>query len=240
MHALARQVEARTERLAAASVEGLYADPFWFARYGEERARRFGGEDAVFHVRYLVQALDAEDAGILERYAKWLQGLLVPRGMCSLHIDAHFAGLHAALVHEGLAQPPLALDYVRAARTALLWPEGPAHAVHEALPALVAHGVRALSPPEAPSSPADARLGLEDELRLQLSYLMDAMGAQRPALFLTHVRWYAGFWPRRGLGCGYRELLECLEVALIEHLSDWKVPRVTVAMGLTELQKEHS
>lgn len=215
------------ERLAAASVEGLYTDPFWFARYGEERTRRFGGEDAVFHVRYLVQALDAGEVGILERYARWLQGLLVPRGMCSLHIAANFEGLHAALVQEGLTQPPLALEYVRAARAALQWPEGSARAVQDALPALVAHGVRTLAP----------GVRLEGELRLQLSYLMDALGAQRPALFINHVRWYAGFWPQRGFDCGYRELLECLEVALMKHASGWKVPQVTVAMGLTELQK---
>ncbi|RYZ34189.1 MAG: hypothetical protein EOO71_39840, partial [Myxococcaceae bacterium] len=60
------QVEARTAPIASASVQALYEDPFWAARYGLQRARRFGDEDAVFHVRYLVQALDAARPAILE------------------------------------------------------------------------------------------------------------------------------------------------------------------------------
>lgn len=235
MASLARQVEERQERLAAASVEGMYADPFWFARYGEARARRFGGEDAVFHVRYLVQALDASDAGILERYARWLQGLLVTRGMCSLHIDTHFLGLRDALEHEGLTQPPEALEYMDAARAALVWPEGPANAVHQELPQLLPQTARALAPPGEPPPPA-----LETELRLQFSYLMDALGTQRPALFVEHVRWYAGFWPRRGLERGFRELLAAMEQALIHSPTASKTPRVTVAMGLTALEKDPS
>lgn len=235
MASLARLVEARQEWLAAASVQGMYADPFWFARYGEARARRFGGEDAVFHVRYLVQALDANDVGILERYARWLQGLLVPRGMCSLHIDTHFRGLRAALVREGLTQPSQTLEYMDAACAALVWPEGPAHAVHQDLPRLLPEATLHLTPPGEPPPSA-----LEAELRLQFSYLMDALGTQRPALFVEHVRWYAGFWPQRGLGRGLRELLEAMEQALIQSSPASETPRVTVAMGLTALEKEPS
>ena len=232
MLSLARQVESLRERIAAASVEGLYADPFWFARYGEARARRFGGEDAVFHVRYLVQALDGHDAGILERYARWLQGLLVPRGMCSLHIDSHFQGLSEALVEEGLTEPSEALRYVQAARDTLLWPEGPAHTVHQALPQLIPDTLRPLCPTSEPP-PRE----LEAEVRLHFSYLMDALGAQRPHLFVEHVRWYAGFWSRRALRCGFRELLEALEAALLQSTPTSPIPRVTVALGLTALEK---
>jgi hypothetical protein len=239
MQSLAREVERRMQRLAEASVADLYEDPFWFARYGEERARRFGDEDAVFHVRYLVQALEAKDAGVMERYARWLQGLLVPRGMSSRHIAAHFQGLHAALVREGLTQPPEALEYVRAAESALEWPEGPARVVHEALPGLVPQTLAELSVREgALTRGQEIRLG--DELLLQLSYLMDALGSRRPGLFAEHVRWYAGFWPRRDLRCSYRGLLEALEAALARDVSLSELPRVTVATGLTALEKEQT
>ena len=239
MQSLAREVERRMQRLAEASVSELYEDPFWFARYGEERARRFGGEDAVFHVRYLVQALEAKDAGVMERYARWLQGLLVPRGMSSRHIAPHFQGLQSALVREGLTQPPEALEYMRAAETALDWAEGPARAVHEALPRLVPQTLAELSAREgALTRGQEIRLG--DELLLQLSYLMDALGTQRPGLFAEHVRWYAGFWPRRDLRCSYRGLLEALEAALARDVSVSELPRVTVATGLTALEKEQS
>lgn len=236
MQSLARQVEARTQRLAELSVQDLYDDPFWFARYGEERARRFGGEDAVFHVRYLVQALDARDAGVMERYARWLQGLLVPRGMCSRHIALHFHGLHEALVREGLGEPPEALIFVRAAEAALDWPEGPAREVREAAPALVAHAVRELAA-RSPLTPGqETRLG--EELLLQLSYLMDALGTKRPGLFVEHVRWYADFWPQRKQSCEFPVLLEALEAALAWRTTASDMPRVTVATGRTALDKE--
>ncbi|ATB30182.1 hypothetical protein [Melittangium boletus] len=236
MKTLAREVEARMERLAAASVGELYADPFWFARYGEARARRFGSEDAVFHVRYLVQALETSDAGVMERYARWLQGLLVPRGMSSRHIAAHFQGLHDALVHEGLTHPPRALEYVRAAEQALHWPEGPAHDLGLALPRLVPLTLRLLASGEGRSE-RDA--GLEEEVQLQFSYLQDALGTGRTGLFVDHVRWYAGFWPRRRLRGDYRTLLQAMEAALARDASLPELPRVTVAMGLTALDEEH-
>ena len=236
MITLARRVEERTARLAATSVEGLYADPFWYARYGEARAQRFGNEDAVFHVRYLVQALDTGDAGVMERYARWLQGLLVPRGMSSRHIAQHFQGLRAALVREDLVEPPQALDCVRAAEQALHWPEGPAHLVESALPQLVPAALDALSPP---GDTLHARAALEEEVRLQFSYLADALGTHRTGLFVDHVRWYAGFWARRGLRCDYGTLLRALETALIQEPSLAELPRVTVALGLTALEEEH-
>lgn len=239
MQSLAREVEGRTQRLAEASVAHLYEDPFWFARYGEERARRFGGEDAVFHVRYLVQALDAKDAGVMERYARWLQGLLVPRGMSSRHLATHFQGLHDALVREGLTQPPLALEYMRAAEAALDWPEGDARAVHTARAELVRDTLRELSAREGAPTPGQAGR-LEEEVLLQLSYVMDAMGTKRPGLFLEHARWYAGFWPKRDVRYTYRGLLESLEGALARNPSVSELPRATVATGLTALRKEQS
>lgn len=238
MQSLIRQVETHTQRLAELSVQGIYDDPFWFARYGEERARRFGGEDAVFHVRYLVQALDARDVGVMERYARWLQGLLVARGMCSRHLAWHFHGLHDALVREGLGEPPEALRYMRAAEAALDWPEGPAREVREAAPTLVAQAVRELANRGALTPGQEPRLS--EELHLQLSYLMDALGSKRPGLFMEHVRWYADFWPQRKQGCEYPVLLEALEAALARQALPSEMPRVTVATGLTALRKEPS
>jgi hypothetical protein len=238
MQSLIRQVETRTQRLAELSVRDMYDDPFWFARYGEERARRFGGEDAVFHVRYLVQALEAQDVGVMERYARWLQGLLVARGMSSRHLAQHFHGLHEALVREGLGEPPEALRYVRAAEAALDWPEGPARELREAAPSLVAHALRALAQRGTLTPGQETRLA--EELHLQLSYLMDALGSKRPGLFVEHVRWYSDFWPQRGQSCDYPLLLEALEAALVKEAVPSDMPRVTVATGLTALREEPS
>jgi hypothetical protein len=203
------EVEARTATLAPASIQPLYADPFWDARYGPQRARRFGGEDAVFHIRYLVQALDAARPAILEDYARWLRTLLVTRGMCSRHLDQHFAGLAHALDAEGFGPDSLPGTYVQAARQALHHPTGPAHALEAA--ELAGAVVRPLQDASAPGKHAR----LEEEARLHLSYLSDALALGRADLWDAHLQWYAGFWPRRGLEpLTFFQFLDALDAAL--------------------------
>lgn len=196
MEPLSRLVEAKASRLATASVAPLYKDPFWEARYGADRAHRFGDEDAVFHVRYLVQALDEQRPSIMVGYVHWLRTLLVSRGMCTRHLDSHFAGLAQALEAEGWGPGTQPQDYVRAAREALHYTEGPAQRLEQDAPEL-AHAVAGrltlyIHPEDRPR--------LEEELQLQLSYLADALASGRPEIMGDHVRWYVGFWPRRGFG----------------------------------------
>ncbi|AFE07759.1 hypothetical protein COCOR_07812 [Corallococcus coralloides DSM 2259] len=207
------QVEARTAPIASASVQALYEDPFWAARYGIQRARRFGDEDAVFHVRYLVQALDASRPAILEDYARWLRTLLVTRGMCSLHLDQHFDGLARALQAEGFGPGSLPHTYVQSARQALHYQEGPAHAVESDAAAIISAVVRRTEGP----LPTGSRPRLEQEVRLQLSYLSDALALERADLWDAHLQWYAGFWPQRGL-CPLTLLqtLDALKAALVD------------------------
>jgi hypothetical protein len=213
MESLSRQLEARADRLATASVQWMYQDPFWEARYGAERARRFGGEDAHFHVRYLLQALAEERPSVLEGYASWLRTLLVSRGMCTLHLDQNFAGLQAALAAEGFGSDSPAHTYVQAARAALHYPPGPASTLQDLAPELARRAAQELLP--VVPSPLHARL--QEELLLQLSYLADAVGTSRPELFTQHVHWYEGFWPRRDFGTlSFARLLTALETALVE------------------------
>jgi hypothetical protein len=211
MEPLSRQLEARAERLATASVEWMYQDPFWEARYGAERARRFGGEDARFHVRYLVQALAEQRPSVMEGYARWLRTLLVSRGMCTLHLDQNFAGLQAALATEGFGLDSPAHAYVQAARGALRYAEGPARALQEHAPELARHAAQAL----LPQVPAALHLRLEEELMLHLSYLADALALGTPEFFARHTGWYKGFWPLRELGgLPFEHLLAALQATL--------------------------
>ncbi|WP_224368669.1 hypothetical protein [Hyalangium versicolor] len=211
MESLSRQLEERADRLARASVEWMYEDPFWEARYGIERARRFGGEDAQFHVRYLVQALREQQTSVMEGYAQWLRTLLCSRGMCSLHLDQNFAGLQAALATEGFGPNSPAHAYVQAARDALRYTAGPARTLQERAAELARRTTRALSA----EVPASLQSRLEAELLLHLSYLQDAVGLQHPEFFERHVEWYQGFWPRRELGVlPFPRLLEALAAEL--------------------------
>jgi hypothetical protein len=191
----------------------MYQDPFWEARYGPERARRFGGEDAQFHVRYLVQALAEQRPSVMEGYAVWLRPLLVSRGMCTLHLDQNLAGLQAALAAEGFGPDSPAHAYVQAARAALRYPPGPARVLQDETPELARRAAQALSAEVPPA----LQPRLEEELRLQLSYLADAVGTERPELFTQHVHWYAGFWPRRELGgLTFSRVLEILADTLTQ------------------------
>jgi hypothetical protein len=211
MESVSREVEAKGEVLARASVEGMYADPFWEARYGA-RARRFGGEDALHHVRYLVQALATGRPAVMADYARWLRTLLIARGMCSLHLDENFAGLARALEAQGFAPGGPAHACVQAARDALRYTEGAAGALQAASEALARQVAGQLV------AESLGRERVEMELRLQLSYLADALGAGRPELFAEHCRWYAGFWPRREFGgLAFSRVLGALEEALLGH-----------------------
>jgi hypothetical protein len=217
MESLSRQLQSHADRLATASVEWMYQDPFWEARYGAERARRFGSEDAHFHVRYLVQAVAEHRPSVLEGYAVWLRALLVARGMCTLHLDQNFAGLQAALAAEGFGPECPAQAYVQAARAALRYMEGSARTLQELAPELAHRAVVALGQAVPPALHAR----LEEELLLHLSYLADAVGTKRPELFERHVRWYSDFWPRRELGeLSFPRLLAALEASLAVTLSD--------------------
>ena len=217
MEPLSRQLESRADRLANASVEWMYQDPFWEARYGAERVRRFGSEDAHFHVRYLVQALAEQRPSVLEGYAVWLRTLLVTRGMCTLHLDQNFAGLQAALASEGFGPDSPAQTYVQAARAALHYPQGNARTVQDLAPQLAHRAVQVLGADAPPSLHAR----LEEELLLHLSYLADAVGTGRAELFTQHVRWYMNFWSRRELGAlTFPRLLSALEASLASSLTD--------------------
>ncbi|MBS2020478.1 MAG: biliverdin-producing heme oxygenase [Deltaproteobacteria bacterium] len=127
---LADEVRTHAPTIAARVTDATLADPFWTKRYGA-RGRRRTEEDAAFHVEYLVQALVARDAELVRRYARWLEGLLTTRGMCTLHIDENLARVGAAVVNT--VPRAFAIDgYVKAARAALLYPGGAAREIQSA------------------------------------------------------------------------------------------------------------
>jgi hypothetical protein len=235
MEILTREIEARAPRLALASVEWMYQDPFWEARYGSERARRFGNEDALFHVRYLMQALTEERPSVMEGYATWLRKLLVSRGMCTLHLDQNLAGLQAALAAEGLGPGSPAQAYVQAARNALRYPADLARLLQERAPELahrIAQELLAVVP--APLQPR-----LEQELLIHLSYLADAAGMGNPESFARHLDWYKGFWPRRVFGeLSFDRLLAALGAVLGASLPNHD--EVKAVFAAARLQKEKS
>ncbi|MBX3215388.1 MAG: hypothetical protein KF850_25350 [Labilithrix sp.] len=195
--ALADRLRADKGRLAVRVVDEMFAeDPFWADRYAA-RGRRFAEEDLGYHVEYLAQALVARDAGVLERYARWLQSVLTARGMCTAHLDESFARLATAIAEVELEEERLVPAYLGAARRALSYPDGAARALQDASGAIAARAVSLVAerfPLEADSASVGA-----DVARL-LAYAADALALARPATLAAYLAWRADHVRRSGDG----------------------------------------
>lgn len=200
MSALVHALEARAPELSKRVLDQMYLDPFWMERFGA-RGRLKAEEDSRFHVAYLVQALLANDAGIMLSYTRWLQNLLVSRGMCSSHIDENFALLEQALADE-VAQSEPARVLLREARAALRYEAGPARELQELAAQLVRDGVESLleKQPSWQSRFQDgARAALAKDLAQHVDYLADAIAAGRLELFSNYVSWVGELLQRRAV-----------------------------------------
>jgi len=177
----------------------MIQDPFWQARYGD-RADTNMRQDSVFHLRYLREALVAGSPEVLENYTRWLQELLLARGMCSLHIAENYDRLARAITERWSALAPPAVDLLAAAKAALS-PTGGAAALVDRNADDIASTASALEP------------AAWTHVRHLASYLVDALAFHPPDRFAAHARWLDGF-----LGGGQvATLLESLQSAIARH-----------------------
>lgn len=180
--ALAERIAATAPAIARSTTEAMYRDPFWDARFGS-RGRARAEEDAAFHLQYLVTSLRADDPNIFAEYARWLRDLLVPRGMCSLHVARHFGEVGNALQSSlGPDQASPASEILERGTRALEYPSGPANAVGQARQDIADATVRRL---ESDSVPPPSR----DDLLQHLSYLADTLHSKLAGSFVA----YRGF-----------------------------------------------
>lgn len=201
MSDVADRLEAQADRLAADSLNAMYADPFWQERFGEA-GRRFAEQDSRHHVNYLVEALRTGSPETLAGYARWLQSVLTTRGMCTAQIADHFEQLRRAIAAADLGDTDPAGNYLTAGQAALRYPTGPGRSVQDAAGALTDAVVRRVAgtfPDWVAENPATCR----DDVRSLLSYLADAVALGRPELYAGHVRWLAGFYQRHHRPDGY-------------------------------------
>ena len=198
---LADRLRAEKGRLATRVVDEMFANPFWTERFGA-RGRRFAEEDLGYHVEYLVQAVVARAAGGMERDARWLPGVLTSRGMCTIHLADSFVQLDRAIA-ETVPDAAAAHSYLAVARTALLYPEGPARELQEAAARI---GVRVVDTLHTRHPDWVARWGARgralclEDVGYHIAYIADAMALDRPRLFRDYVAWIDGFLRRRGVG----------------------------------------
>jgi methanogenic corrinoid protein MtbC1 len=73
--------------------------PEWLLKYGE-RARKFGIEDAQFHIDFLRGAVEAGSIQAFEDYCEWAAGLLQSRAIASHFLVENLTQIEAALRSE--------------------------------------------------------------------------------------------------------------------------------------------
>jgi hypothetical protein len=222
--ALADRLEARRDELARAALAVMLNHEFWQARFGE-RARRHGLQDGLYHVAYLCEALRAGSPAPLEHYARWLQGVLTTRGMCSRHLADNFATLAEAIGRADVAEAEPAFRYLARATEALRYDDEAPRAVQDASWALAGGVVAALAEPGWTEA---QRARHVDDLRYHIDYLADAVALARPQLFAAYVAFIAGFLEQRGVP---RALLRRALELLTQQLASTLSPRTAAACG---------
>ena len=210
MSTLIERLESSAAELARRSIAEMYDNPFWQERFGA-RGREHAERDGAYHMSYLIQALAARDASVLTHYARWLQTLLVSRGMSSRHIAENFERLARAIRKE-VAEPEPALELLAAAIGALVYDGGPARELQKLSAPLARVVVDELERSHtawfaaASSYPSLAslesieqaeRARFEGEVLDFIAYLADALNAARPELFVRHALWTSAYQVRR-------------------------------------------
>jgi hypothetical protein len=192
------------ENVRAVLVDGVLADmypnPFWDDRYGP-RGRRLCQEDNHHHLNYLIAAIRTGASDAMTHYYKWLQTLLVSRGMSTYHIRQNMERMEArlrALLPEAW---PAIEPYHHSGYRGLAY-EQPACQALAAHAAQIAEATTArmyaANPVWEQQFGARGRaLCLEDNL-YHLSYLQDTIGVDTPNHFRDYHDWLAGFLGRRG------------------------------------------
>lgn len=213
--ALADRLESMKETLGLQVIEAMYAsNPFWEERFGK-RGRRHADQDAGYHLSYLGSALRIGSASVMTEYARWLQGVLVSRGMCSRHLAENFARMREAIGAAGIPDADEAVELLRSAEDALVHREGLAQRVETAAPGIAAAVATALLAVQSEWQATwgdRARARCEDDVRYHLAYLADAVHSARPELFADHEVFVASTFARRGWQPRrLEELLEALE-----------------------------
>lgn len=234
--ALVQRLEERSMQLTSRVLAEMYQNPFWMERFGE-RGRTNSEKDGNYHLSYLKQALIASDPGIMTGYARWLQSLLVNRGMCTAHIAENFARLEHAIADEiSDAQP--AVDLLRAARDALVYAGGPARELQDLSAGMADAAVAALYRP-LPGQDARAedtgRKRCHEDMLYHLTYLADAIALGRGELFVSYVAWISGFLGRRNVPPSHLRLaLQWIEQHLAQEAHASEALRVVAGSALDQ------
>lgn len=192
MSEIATIIEREGRALSQKVLDEMYRDPFWGERYGD-RGRRHANEDSDFHLRYLARALAAGDAGVLRRYAVWLREVLATRGMCTRHLDENFRLLAREIASQPWPDRERAVQYLGAARDALLHEATDARLLQQRTEALGEAVAREFTRQRPHGWKRDDRGegALRDDAANYVSYVADALAFGKADTLVAHTQWLA-------------------------------------------------
>ena len=198
---LCARIEAVREQLVERVLADLYPNPFWDDRYGQ-RGRQLCREDNHYHLDFMVASIRLNSPSALADYYKWLQLLLVRRGMCTYHIRQNMDQMGQHLEALLPMDWPLIGVFHRAGYTGFHYDHPGCQALAERQEAIAesttAHMYASNSFWEQEFGPRGRALCREDNL-YHLSYLQDSLGADAPRLFGTYLDWLTEFLGKRGV-----------------------------------------
>ena len=195
-------IEREGRALSQRVLDEMYKDAFWSERYGD-RGRRHADEDSDFHLKYLSRALDADDAGVMRRYATWLREVLATRGMCSRHLDENFRLLSGQIAQQSWPGRERAIQVLASAREALAYEPGEARDLQSRAGALgdaVAEAFREQASRRWKQRDARGEAGLADDAANYVSYVADALAFGKPDTLVAHTQWLARHVQDHGAG----------------------------------------
>lgn len=219
MSALVDQVRSEGPALSRAVIDQMYENPFWNARFGSFGAKN-ARQDGDFHISYLVESLSANDPEILRRYARWLQRVLVTRGMCTRHLADNYRLLREAIARQSWPEKATAEAHLQQAEQALRYDALAARSLQDAAEPIARDVVQRLRArqPDWFKDDAQARR-CEDDCRYHLSYLADALALQDPAILYGYVKWVGGFLEQLGVPRAHLvAMLDAINEVLGSHL----------------------
>lgn len=210
-----QQLIAQIERVRPQVIDGLfdemYQNPFWEARYGE-KGKKHTRLDTNYHINQLVTSLAMDLPSLSVQYYHWLQGLLVYRGMCTLHIRDTIdcmARQFSRLIPESW---PGIEPYLRAGEQGLVYEHPGCAALLQAEMDIARATTNRMFQQARTGKPIDERAfaaGLRDN-RYHLSYLADTVANQLEDAFDKYIVFLTGFLPQHGVSLA--ALFEDLQV----------------------------
>lgn len=221
-------------RLGARVLAEMYANPFWAERFGD-RGRTHARKDGDYHVKYLVEALRANDDRVFVEYARWLRDVLVSRGMCSRHLAENFERLAVAIEEEPWPDRARAASVLRAGVRALVHREGDAGRIdprRDEFARAAAAALHAAHPDWLARWGAAGRDRCADDLDYHLSYLTDALAFGHVHRFTAYVTFITEFLGRRAIPAAHvTASLDALDRALAAVSSLTAAPARFLAAG---------